>query len=374
MNFRPGDTMDYLKTHLIFVAFVTVVLAVSAAVAHRLYVEFAAATPSAFGARDVLVVAEPVRMEEFVEQIEAIGTTQANESVNITAKVTETVSKVNFEDGMYVDEGRILVELTNAEETAQLTEAQATLDEAAQQYRRLQNLVAQNLASQVQLDEEKARQQTAAARLEAIVARLDDRLVRAPFSGVLGFRKVSPGTLLTTNTVVTTLDDVSSIKLDFTIPEIYLSVIHNGLEVSARSDTYPERVFSGTVSNIGSRVDPVTRSLTIRAIIANKDRSIRPGMLMKVNLVRSREIVKTVPEEALVPVGSKQYVFRINSENQADRLVVETGRRRPGSVEIVSGLQLGDLVVTEGVIRLRSGSKVKLKNKPKQREEEKPVE
>lgn len=336
----------------------------SVAVAHKLYINSGLANSSYGGASETLVVAERVQMQALVEQIEAIGTTRANESVSVTAKVTETVSKVNFEDGIYVDEGRILVELTNAEETAQLSEAQATLDEAGQQFRRVQNMFDENLASQGQLDEEKARHQTAAARLEAILARLDDRLIRAPFAGVLGFRNVSTGTLLTTNTVITTLDDISSIKLDFTVPEVYLSVLQPGLEVFARSDAYPGMTFRGQVRSISSRVDPVTRSVVIRAIIPNDDGLIRPGMLMKVNLIRSRDTVKTVPEEALIPVGDKQYVFRINNDNIVDRVAVEVGRRRPGSAEIVSGLRIGDLVVTEGVIRLRPGSKVKLKRPP----------
>jgi membrane fusion protein (multidrug efflux system) len=363
-NNITSKILSFLKNHPILIIFMVVVLAVFTAVANKVLIDSESASGSFGGAREILVVAEPVRMEELVEQIEAIGTTRANESVDITAKVTETVSKVNFEDGIYVDEGRILVELTNAEETAQLSEAQATLDEAAQQYRRVQNLIDQNLASQVQLDEEKARHQTAAARLEAIVARLDDRLIRAPFSGVLGFRNVSPGTLLTTNTVITTLDDISSIKLDFTVPEVFLSVLHKGLDVFARSDTYPDRTFKGEVNGISSRVDPVTRSVVVRAIIPNEDRSIRPGMLMKVNLIRSREIVKTVPEESLIPVADKQYVFLINADNKVDRVAVEVGRRRPGSAEIVAGLDLGALVVTEGVLRLRPGSAVKVKNQP----------
>ena len=167
--------------------------------------------------------------------------------------------------------------------------------------------------------------------MEAITARLDDRLIKAPFAGVLGFRNVSTGTLLTTNTVITTLDDISSIKLDFTVPEVYLSVLHKGLEVFARSDTYPDRTFKGEVSGISSRVDQVTRSVVVRAILPNEDRAIRPGMLMKVKLIRSREIVKTVPEQALIPIGDKQYVFLIDADDKVDRVAVEVGRRRPGS-------------------------------------------
>lgn len=315
-----------------------------------------------YGGSASLVVVQPARLEMIVEQVEAIGTASANESVNLTAKVTDTVSKVNFEDGQTVEQGTVLVELTNTEETARLTEAQATLAEATRQLDRLRNLIEQGLASELRLDEEEVRKQTAAARLEAVLARLDDRLVRAPFKGVLGFRKVSQGTLLTPNTIVTTLDDVSVIKLDFTVPEIYLSVLHEGLDVFAKSTAYPGRDFKGTVNTIGSRVDPVTRSVVIRAHIENRDNLLRPGMLLTVALIRSRERVMVIPEEALIPIQDKQFVFMVDEENRANRIQVEIGRRRLGIVEILGGLKLGDRVITEGAMRVRPGSMVRIKD------------
>lgn len=312
-----------------------------------------------YGGRASLVVVQPARMETIVEQIEAIGTTLANESVNLTAKVTDTVSRVNFEDGQYVQQGKVLVELTNTEETAQLTEAQANLAEVTRQLERLQNLIADGLASELQLDEVQVREQRAEARLAAILARLDDRLVRAPFDGVLGFRNVSPGTLLTPNTIVTTLDDLSVIKLDFSVPENYLSVLRVGLQVFAKSAAYVDRTFVGSVKTIGSRVDPVTRAVAIRAQLANEDNLLRPGMLLTVALIRNRASVMVIPEEALIPIQDKQYVFMVDEKNRANRIEVEIGRRRAGIVEVLSGLNLGDKVVTEGVQSLRPGSVVR---------------
>lgn len=312
-----------------------------------------------YGGRASLVVVQPARMETIVEQVEAIGTAVANESVNLTAKVTDTVSRVNFEDGQYVQQGTVLLELTNTEETAQLTEAQATLAEATRQLERLQNLIAEGLASELQLDEVQVREQRAEARLEAILARLDDRLVRAPFDGVLGFRNVSPGTLLTPNTIVTTLDDLSVIKLDFSVPENYLSVLRVGLQVFAKSAAYADRIFEGSVKTIGSRVDPVTRAIAIRAELANQDNLLRPGMLLTVALIRNRTSVMVIPEEALIPIQDRQYVFMVDEDNRANRIEVEIGRRRPGIVELLSGLNLGDRVVTEGVQSLRPGSRVR---------------
>ncbi|MCB1644657.1 MAG: efflux RND transporter periplasmic adaptor subunit [Pseudomonadales bacterium] len=310
------------------------------------------------GSRATVVETVPASISTIVDKIEAIGTTQANESVQLTAKVTDTVRRVNFEDGMYVEEGFILVELTNSEETAQLTEAQATVDEATRQFNRVRNLVAQKLASETQIDVERARMQTAEARLEAIVARLDDRLIRAPFSGSLGFRNISAGTLLTPTTVVTTLDDISTIKLDFAVPENVLASLRQGQEVIAESAAYPGLQFTGTVATINSRVDPVTRSVMVRAMLPNDERKLRPGMLLTVSLVQDRVTALTIPEEAIVPIQNRQYVYTVDEDGNAQRVEITTNRRRPGLVEVTSGLQAGDEVITRGVIKVTPGTPV----------------
>jgi membrane fusion protein (multidrug efflux system) len=352
--------LQFIKQHpvlLTFIALIAVVIGLFA----RTYLENKNQdSQGGWGGDITVVVTAPVRMATIVDEVESIGTAKANESVSLTSKVTDTVSKVNFEDGMIVQAGHILVELTNSEETAQLAEAQAAVDESTRQFNRVQNLITQNLASATQLDIEKARMQTANARLEAIVARLDDRLIRAPFSGVLGFRGVSQGTLLSPNKIVTTLDDISIIKLDFSIPENYLAVLSEGQEVIATSPAYPDRTFLGTVEVINSRVDPITRSITIRAHLNNDERLLRPGMLLTVNLVRNRSLALVVPEEAILPIQDKQYVYVVQ-ENTAQRVEVKAGRRRPGIVEILIGLEEGQLVVTQGVIKIRPGSKVTIK-------------
>jgi len=310
-----------------------------------------------FGAAPT-VVTEFAVMTTLVDSIESIGTALANESVNLTSKVTDTVRKVNFEDGAYVEIGQILVELTNAEETALLAEARARLTEAERQLNRVQNLIAQKLASELELDAERARQLTASARLEAVFARLDDRLIRAPFSGVLGFRNVSPGTLLSPNTVVTTLDDVSIIKLDFSIPESYLAVIAPGQEIIAKSVAYPDAEFLGQVTTINSRVDPVTRAIGIRAQIDNQQRLLRPGMLLTVSLTRDTFDALVIPEEAVIPIQSQHFVYTVSEQDTAERISIQTGRRRPGLVEVVAGLTVGQEVITEGIIKIRPGIKI----------------
>src|SRR5690606_5022507 len=232
-----------------------------------------------------LVVVAPVKRQPLYDVVEALGTAQANESVTLTAKVTDTVRRVNFEDGDYVEAGEVLVELTNQEEEALLAEARANLDDAEKQLARLEDLSARGLAALSELDVARSRAAASEARLNTVVARLRDRLILAPFSGVLGFRQVSPGTLLTTNTPITTIDDISTIKLDFTVPEVYLASMRPGARVVARSVSYGDREFEGVVRTINSRVDPVTRAFTVRAHIANDDGALRPGMLLTAEVV-----------------------------------------------------------------------------------------
>lgn len=298
------------------------------------------------------------------DRIESVGTAVANEAVNLTPKVSDTISRIAFEDGDLVRAGDILIELTNASEAARLAEAQSNVDEAVRQFERLRTLTGDNLISATDLDAARTRAETAQARLEGVIVAMDDRLIRAPFSGVLGFRNVSEGSLVSPNTVITTLDDISVIKLDFTIAEVYLAQILSGQTVNAESIVYRGRQFEGTVQVVGSRIDPVTRSVQVRAVIDNADGVLRPGMLMTVSLALNAVQANVIPEQALVPRAGKQFVFLVVDENVAKQIEVEIGRRRPGVVEVISGLSLGDRVVVEGVSSLRPGQSVRVLNAP----------
>jgi membrane fusion protein (multidrug efflux system) len=309
--------------------------------------------------RAALVTLEAARLMEFRDEIEAIGNVKANESINVAAQVTDTISAVNFEDGQFVEAGTVLVELTNEEETALLAEARANFEDASKQHERFRDLVGQGSASEQQMDEARTRQMAARARLEAIEARLDDRLVRAPFAGLLGFREISQGTLVTPGTLITTLDDISFVKLDFSVPERFFSVLEPGLEVVAVGTAWENREFKGTVTAVGARIDQDTRAVTVRARIQNSDLALRPGMLLTIRLVHSRESVLFVSEAAIVQRQLQSYVFTVD-EGLARQIEVTIGRRRPGIVEILSGLEPGQSVVTLGVDRLRPGMSVRV--------------
>ena len=299
------------------------------------------------------VIAAEVRLAPFVDRVEALGTLRANESVEITANVTETVMAIHFDDGQRVEQGDLLVELTSAEQHALLREAQVRIDEAERQYQRVRALVEQRSASESLLDERRRDLDTARAALLAIESRLADRLVKAPFAGVLGLRNISLGALVRPGDSITSLDDDRVMKLDFAVPSLFLTSLIPGLPIEARSRDYGERVFEGVVRSVDSRVDPVTRSIQVRALIPNPDLSLKPGLLMQVDLLRNPREAMVVPEAALLHQGTSHYVIVATPEGLAERRAVEVGARRKGEVEIVSGLTVGERVVTHGNDKVR---------------------
>ncbi len=306
-------------------------------------------------AQPPLVTVAVVKRDQIYDVVEALGTAQANESVTLTAKVTDTVRRVNFEDGDYVEAGTVLVELTNQEEEAALAEARANLDDAESQLRRLEDLSKRGLSAASDLDVARSRAAAQQARLNSVVARLRDRLILAPFSGVLGFRQVSPGTMLSPNTPITSIDDISTIKLDFTIPETFIGAMQPGAKVVAKSVSFPDRNFEGIVRTIGSRVDPVTRAVTVRAHVPNDDRALRPGMLLTVEVVTAEHPALVVPEGSVFQVQNRAYVYTVDGQT-AHQQQIEVGSRRFGIVEVLSGLSEGDLIVVEGIVKLRDGA------------------
>lgn len=338
-----------------------IIIIVAAAAAGTWYVnrEPPSAGRPPFGG-PVPVAVEAVTPQPLIEVIEALGTARANESVTLTASLNETVRRVSFEDGDYVEKGTILVELSSEEESAQLAEAQANLDEARRQLVRLEDLDTKGIAAPSDVDMARAAAEAAEARLNTVIARLDDRLIRAPFSGMLGFREVSPGTMLMAGTAITTIDDVSQIKLDFTVPETALGLMNPGGRIVARSVSWGDRDFTGVIRAVGSRVDPVTRAFVVRAVIENEDRALRPGMLLTVRVVTQQKQALMVPERVIVQIGDNAYVYVVDGENVAHRQTVQLGTRQSGLVEIVSGLAAGERVVTQGVIKLRDGVPVQL--------------
>jgi membrane fusion protein (multidrug efflux system) len=312
---------------------------------------------AAGGDRPVVVTLQTVQPQPFVDTLQALGTVRARESVSVTASVSEKVQAVHFDSGDTVRAGAPLVTLSGQAEQAQLGEAQAAANEADKLYRRQSELAAQQLIARAQLDTQRAARDAAAARVAQVRAQLADRVIRAPFGGVLGLRQVSPGSLVTPGTVITTLDDLSTVFVDFPVPETQLSQVGPGERVSGSAAAYPGRRFEGTVSTIDARVDPATRALTVRGQFPNGDRALKPGMLLQVDIARAERPALLVPEIAVVQVGAESYVYRVR-DGKAERADVGLGTRRDGRVEVLSGLSAGDTIVVDGTGKLKPGAKV----------------
>jgi membrane fusion protein, multidrug efflux system len=301
------------------------------------------------------VVTRPARVEPMGVEIEAVGTTQANESVEVTSKASNTVTAIRFREGEVVERGSVLVEMDASQVRANLAEAQAALARSKSQYDRSRDLQSRQAMSVADLEQVEASLKADEARVAAAQARLDDTVIRASFGGRTGFRHVSVGSFVSPGTVITTLDDTSVIKLDFTVPETYLFVLRRGLPVKAAATGLPGRTFEGVVTNMDSRIDPVTRSVTVRAELPNAEGLLRQGMFMTVALHGEVEPTLLVPEEALVPERGHAYVFVVK-DNVVERREVQTGKRRPGFVEIVSGIAEHEHVVVDGTQNVRDGS------------------
>jgi membrane fusion protein (multidrug efflux system) len=303
------------------------------------------------------VVSQPARIEPMGLEIEAVGTTQANESVEVTSKASNTVTAIRFKEGEIVERGSVLVEMDATQVRANLAEAQAALARSKSQYDRSRDLQSRQALSVADLEQVEAALKADEARVAAAQARLDDTVIRASFTGRTGFRHVSVGSFVSPGTLITTLDDTSIIKLDFTIPETYLFMLTRGLPVKASATGLPDRTFEGVVTNMDSRIDPVTRSVIVRAELPNAEGLLRQGMFMTVSLHGEVAPTLLVPEEALVPERGHAYVFVVK-DNRIQRREVTTGKRRPGFVEIVSGITEHERVVVDGTQNVRDGSEV----------------
>ena len=312
------------------------------------------------GGRALPVVAVQARTGSVTVTVEAVGTAQANEAVTITPKRTATVKKIAFIEGERVSAGKVLVELDSIEFRANLEEMRAIRDEAKSLYDRSRALYQKRNVSRARVDTLFTALRAAEAKVKADEARLAEFFIRAPFAGRLGLRRVSAGALVTPGTVITTLDDTRRIKVDFRVPETALAHIRPGLPIDAQSASFPGRSFKGRVQTIDSRVDPVTRSIELRASIPNRDELLKPGMFLTARLtLATRDDAILVPEEAIISNGTNQFVFVV-AGGKAVKTRVTLGQRGRGEVEITDGLERGAQVIIRGLQKVRSGMSVKM--------------
>ena len=313
------------------------------------------------GSRATPVVTQIVNVEPFAVTLQALGTAKANESVMITPQESDVITSLNFSDGQQVVAGDVLAQLNSNEQKARLNELNINLAEAERQLKRIQNLALSNSTSTQLLDEQQARVKAFIAQREVAQENLNKTFIIAPFSGKLGLRQVSLGAYVKPGDIITTLDDIETIKVDFAISERHLPSVSEGQTVFAESVAYPGVQFEGIITNVDSRIDPSTRSINIRTKIDNAQQKLRPGMLLTITLQKRVLDTLVIDEKALVPDHEDQYVFVV-VDGKAVKTKVLIGERRPGSVQILEGVVQGDEVVVQGTLRIRNGSQLRVLN------------
>ena len=306
------------------------------------------------------VVVWTAQVRSFPLSAEALGNARANDSIDIRPKITATLTEILFEEGQSVKAGDVLVKLDNLEPVADLAAAKAALVESEASYQRSNELFKNKVGSESQLLQDEARKISNEAMVSVAEARLAETIVRASFEGRIGLRRVSLGSLVGPGTVITTLDDTHIIKVDFDLPEVYLSRLIPGLTVRAHSAAWPDVEFVGSVSSVDTRVDPISRTIRVRSVMPNDEGRLRPGMFLTVTLLNDSVEALLVPERALIPERSIQYVFVVGDNLLAERRAVTIGRRRPGEVEILEGLSAGEKVIIDGIQKARDGQAVSI--------------
>jgi membrane fusion protein (multidrug efflux system) len=306
-----------------------------------------------------LVKVEPAQTMRFVETIEAVGTAVANEQVTLSANVTERLVRLGFDDGSYVRQGQVVAVLAQGQESAQLAEIQARSRAAERQLDRISTLRERGFATKAAHDETIATAAAVRAQARGVEASIGERIIRAPFSGYASLRRISPGAIVNAGTEIATISDISTIKLDFPVPETALAAIRPGLTIQARSAAYPDIPFRGQIATIDPVIDPNTRAVIVRARLPNPDARLKPGMLLTVSIETAPRNGLSVPELAVVGEGDQRFVYVID-KGTAKRVPVRTGLRTGGRVEILEGLKPGQGVVTEGVVKLSEGMKVRV--------------
>lgn len=299
----------------------------------------------------------------FSDEIRVIGVARGQRSLNITSPTSQLITQVFFQDGQRVAAGTPLVELQASEEDAAVLEARARVSQAESQYERYRELGERGYAPSQMIEQYRTELETARALLAGSEARRGDRVIRAPFPGVIGLTTVTPGTYVNPGAVIATLDDIDVIRVDFPVPARYLGVLSVGAPITATVDAYGDAPFSGRIALIDTRVNEETRSVTARAEIPNPGGRIRPGMAVRVAVSEGIRQAPAIPEAAVQYEGDGAFVYRIaggEAGSTAQRVEVETGAVEDGFVEIVSGLNPGDRVVGSGLNRIQPGAPIRV--------------
>lgn len=296
-----------------------------------------------------------VASEAMPQAITTVGSLRSDESVTIRPEVAGRIAAIGFREGQRVGRGEVLVRLDASVNQAEVQQARANLKLARSKYERAVDLAKSNFISGQARDEAENNLRVAEAALALVEARLAKTEIKAPFAGVIGLRSISVGDYVKEGADLVNLESIDLLKVDFRLPEVHMRQVQSGQTLEVMLDALPGKTFEGRVLAVNPLVDAAGRAIVVRAQVKNSDASLRPGMFARVRLLtQDAGQALVVPEQALVPMGSDQFVFKV-VDGKAVRTKVETGQRRAGKVEVRGGLAAGDIIVTAGQIRLRDG-------------------
>lgn len=298
--------------------------------------------------------------KRIVPQIETYGTARADEAVVISANVTEQVRELRFDDGHQVQKGAVIAVLSSEKEQADLERAEKVLQERASALGRTQKLFDQKVASKAALDEDQRLYAEAEGSYESLKADLGDRLIRAPFAGILGLRNISVGRIVRPGDRIATLDAIDRLKIDFSISARHVPHVRLDQTILLRTRAYPKEVFRAKIISIDPRMDADTRSVLARAVIDNADHRLRPGMFFDVNVTLEEREILALPEISVLSRGDEKFVFLVGAEGVLEKRAIKTDLLHDGFYSVVSGLDAGDIVVYEGAQLMREGMRVKV--------------
>jgi membrane fusion protein (multidrug efflux system) len=315
--------------------------------------------PSAGGSSEkgIAVQFTVVRPEQLGSRVTTVGTVLSNESIEVRSQVSGQIEQISFREGSRVGKGGLLVKINDDELQAQLGRARSRLAIAEQQAGRQRQLFEKSFVSQEEYNNVLNELNVAKAELDLVLAQIEKTEIRARFDGTIGLRFVSEGSYISPATVITTLQDNSRMKIDFTVPEKYAGELRVGDRITFRVQTRTEQ-FEGKIYSIDARIDASTRTLRVRALAPNPKGVLIPGSFADVDLVLSERKAITIPSYALIPElkGHKVFVWK---GGKAEPQIVEIGNRAEDRVEITRGLQPGDTLITSGILQLRPGMAVR---------------
>ena len=318
--------------------------------------------------------------ESWPDTLTAVGSVSAAQGVTVGPEIAGTVSEIDFESGATVKQGDLLLRLDTSSEVAQLhaVEAQAALAKVTAERER--KLAADNTASQSELDQAEAAWKQAEANADNIRAIIDKKTIRAPFAGTLGIRLVNLGEQLDVGKGIVSLQSLSPVFVDFSLPQDQFSQVQTGLKVVAATDAYPTNHFEGEISAINPDLDPATRSVRVRAKFENQDQRLRAGMYARVTIILPQaQPVLVVPATAVLSAPYGDSVFLVAPEKPgatnlvAQQTFIRTGRTRGDFVSVESGLKNGDRVAVAGIFKLRNGAAVQENNEATPKASETPT-